>query len=193
MALEERLKDHSLVQRLKAGDNDAYDLLCKEYSGKMYRLVCRLAGSEDADDLVQEAFVQIYRSMSSFRGDCSISTWVYKITANVCQDYLRKKSRRSWRHLFSLDWLKSETDRELPSPNLEPHEEAEVKDDMDRLRLAIAALPQEQKAVLVLHDLEHLTYQEVADVLGIVVGTVKSRLFYARQKVRSTFEGGAHR
>ncbi|MDD4264047.1 MAG: sigma-70 family RNA polymerase sigma factor [Firmicutes bacterium] len=193
MALEERLKDHSLVQKLKAGDDEAYDCLCTEYSGKMYRLVCRLAGSDDAEDLVQEAFMQIYKSMSSFRGDCSISTWVYRITTNVCQDYLRRKSRRSWRHLFSLDWLKAETNRELPSTDLEPHEQAEVRDDMDKLRLAIAALPPEQKAVLVLHDLEQLTYQEVADVLGIVVGTVKSRLFYARKKVRSSFEGGVQK
>lgn len=191
MALEERLADYSLIQKLKAGDSDAYDSLNREYAGKMFRLACRLAGPEEAEDLVQEAFLQIYRSMDSFRGDCSIGTWVYKITTNVCQDYLRRKNRRGWRYLFSLDWLKSETDRELPSPLLEPPEIAEIKDDLERLRLAIATLPVEQRAVLVLHDLEQLTYQEVADVLGIALGTVKSRLFYARQKVRLIFEGGA--
>lgn len=190
MALEERLSDHSLVQKLKVGDEEAYNILCREYSGKMYRLACRLAGPEEAEDLVQEAFVQIYRSMKSFRGDCSIGTWVYRITTNVCQDYLRRKSRRSWRHLFSLDWLKNETDRELPATTVEPHDAVLIRDDLDRLKKAIAALPQEQRAVLVLHDLEQLTYQEVADVLGIVVGTVKSRLFYARQKVRANFERG---
>lgn len=190
MALEERLSDHSLVQKLKVGDEEAYNILCREYSGKMYRLACRLAGPEEAEDLVQEAFVQIYRSMKSFRGDCSIGTWVYRITTNVCQDYLRRKSRRSWRHLFSLDWLKNETDRELPATTVEPHDAVLIRDDIDRLKKAIAALPQEQRAVLVLHDLEQLTYQEVADVLGIVVGTVKSRLFYARQKVRANFERG---
>jgi RNA polymerase sigma-70 factor (ECF subfamily) len=191
MALEERLADYTLVQGLRNGDNEAYDELNQQYSSKMYRLACRLAGPEEAEDLVQEAFVQIYRSMSSFRGDCSISTWVYKITTNVCQDYLRRKSRRNWRHLFSIDWLKSEIDKELPSPDLEPHEMAEIRDDLGRLRVAIASLPMEQRSVLVLHDLEQLTYQEVADVLGIALGTVKSRLFYARQKVRQIFEGGA--
>ena len=190
MALEERLKDHSLVQKLKAGDEDAYAQLCTEYSGKMYRLVCRLAGPEDADDLVQEALMQLYKSMGSFKGACSIGTWIYRITTNVCQDYLRKKSRRSWRHLFSLDWLSSETNKEVPSLDFEPSERAEIRDDLDKLRMAIAELPPEQRAVLVLHDLEQLTYQEVADVLGIVVGTVKSRLFYARRKVRSMLEGG---
>lgn len=191
MALEERLADYTLVQRLRNGENEAFDELNQQYASKMYRLACRLAGQEEAEDLVQEAFVQIYRSMSSFRGDCSISTWVYKITTNVCQDYLRRKSRRNWRHLFSIDWLKSEMDKELPAPDLEPHEMAEIRDDLGRLRVAIASLPIEQRSVLVLHDLEQLTYQEVADVLGIALGTVKSRLFYARQKVRQIFEGGA--
>lgn len=191
MALEERLADYSLVEKLKAGDSDAYDKLVQEYSGKMYRLACRLAGPEEAEDLVQESLMQIYRSMPSFRGECSIGTWVYRITTNVCQDYLRRKGRRSWRHLFSIDWLKSEIDRELPSPGLQPQEIAEIRDDLEQLRMAIATLPIEQRAVLVLHDLEQLTYQEVADVLGIKVGTVKSRLFYARKKVRNICEGGA--
>lgn len=89
-----------------------------------------------------------------------------------------------------MDWLSSETNKEVPSLDFEPSERAEIRDDLDKLRMAIAKLPPEQRAVLVLHDLEQLTYQEVADVLGIVVGTVKSRLFYARRKVRSMLEGG---
>ncbi|CEK13976.1 RNA polymerase sigma factor [Chthonomonas calidirosea] len=173
-----RLADQELVAKIVAGDKEAFAQIVDRFSVRIYRLAYRMCGSTmDAEDLTQEIFLAIYRSLQSFRGDSSLSTWVYRIAMNHCVDFQRRHRPQT----LSLDeQLIVVTDRWCDNP-----QEALHKEELGRqIEEALSHLAPHHREVVILHELHGLTYTEVAKVLQIPVGTVKSRLSNAFRQLR---------
>ncbi|MEN6316931.1 MAG: sigma-70 family RNA polymerase sigma factor [Clostridiaceae bacterium] len=176
-----------LLERSKAGDVSAFEMLIEAYQKKIFNLAYRIVGNyDDAGDLAQEALIRIFRSIAGFKEQSSFSTWVYRITTNVCLDDIRKKKNKK---VISLDEEihveDGEMKRQIMSDDPLPDEVAE-KEEMRRLvNDAINMLPEEQRLVISLRDIQGLTYDEIADVLDCPSGTVKSRINRARQALKN--------
>lgn len=176
-----------LLERSKAGDVAAFETLIEAYQKKIFNLAYRIVGNyDDAGDLAQEALIRIFRSIAGFKEQSSFSTWVYRITTNVCLDDIRKKKNRK---VISLDEEihveDGEMKRQIMSDDPLPDEVAE-KEEMRRLvNDAINTLPEEQRLVISLRDIQGLTYDEIAEVLDCPSGTVKSRINRARQALKN--------
>jgi len=157
---------------------------------KVYNLALRLSRNpEDASDLAQEAFLRAFVSLRDFRGDCAFSTWLYRITFNVCRDEARRRRRHP---AVSLDEPVTSVDgevtpRQFVASSGDPVEEVEAREVRDAIWEGIRALSPEFRAVLVLRDIEGLAYEEIARVLDISLGTVKSRLNRARNALKARF------
>ena len=180
------MTDSELVRRIKAGESDAFDALCTMYDKKVVNIAYSLLSDrEDALDAAQEVFVRVYKSISGFRGDSSLSTWIFRITRNVCSDFLRKRKG----FVKSLDDDEEDEPRlEIPDESRAPHTEFEKKERVRIVRAAISELEENQRTVLTLFDLNGLSYEEIADITKVPVGTVKSRLFRAREALRKKLE-----
>ena len=169
-------EDLELIHRSQAGDTDAFDELVTKYRTKIFSMIYGIVGNEcDAWDLAQESFLKAWRSIHRFRGRSSFYTWLYRITTNVTIDSLRRKCRRSEVELD--DAIPSL----LPGPGVN-YERAEIR---EQVHAALAQLTPEQRAVIVLKEIEDLQCQEIADILDLLLGTVMSRLFYGRKKLQS--------
>lgn len=159
--------DAHLVDRARAGHEEAFGILMRRHERRVYNLCYRMMGRrEDARDAAQDAFASAYRRLESFRGDAAFTTWLHRIAVNACYDMLRKR-----RAELPLD--------EVPEPPAgpDPAERASIAVDVQR---ALLEVPVEFRAALVLHDVHQLPYEEVAKILGVPVGTVKSRLHRGR-------------
>ncbi len=178
--------DRDLAARCLAGDRDAFEGLYRQHVGRLYNLAWRMSGSgEDADDLVQEIFLQAYRKLASYKGESSLGTWLYRLAVNLCLDRLRSKAGRMGRVTDSID--EDEAD-----PVVAPGSPAELPNiaRMD-LEKAIDTLPPSYRAAFVLHDVEGYQHDEIARMLEISEGSSKSLLHKARMKLRRALEPGA--
>ena len=179
------MPDRELVERAKAGDQSAFEQLVLDNQNKVYALALRLVNDrEEAADLAQEAFVKAWQGLASFQGESSFSTWMYRLTTNVCIDHLRRQKRREGvEPAVSLDdensgWAEP-VDRESdPQRLLERSERGQA------LARGLDRLPDWQRQVLVLRELSGLSYQEIGEKLDIDMGTVKSRIARARLNLR---------
>lgn len=180
------MTDTELLERIKAGDMSAFDALCTAYDKKVVNIAYSLLSDrEDALDAAQEVFVRIYKSIASFRGDSSLSTWIFRITRNVCSDFLRKRKG----FVKSLDEEEDDEPKlEIPDEKNAPHTEYEKKERVYVVREAISELDENQRTVLTLFDLNGLSYEEIAEITHVPVGTVKSRLYRAREALRKKLE-----
>ena len=174
-----------LEQRAKGGDQCAFEQLVLDNQNKVYSLALRLVGDrEAAADLAQEAFVKAWQGLSSFQGEISFATWVYRLTTNVCIDHLRKKKRREGvEPSVSLDdadssWAEPADWEQDPQRLLERSEQSRA------LAQGLKQLPDWQRQVLVLRELSGLSYQEISGALDLDLGTVKSRIARARLSLR---------
>jgi len=186
--------ERQLVERARTGDRQAFTQLVQESSGRIYSLAFRLCGNRpDADDLSQEAFLQAYRTLGSFRQDCAFSSWVYRITVNLWKNSVRYEKRRLFSRHVSLD-EPGETDRgrsePLPVPDCgpDPAEQLERESDFRAAARALDSLGKKDKIMLVLSDIEQKSYNEIAELLQCPLGTVRSRLSRARENLRQAFE-----
>ncbi|MGE5404502.1 MAG: sigma-70 family RNA polymerase sigma factor [Candidatus Saccharibacteria bacterium] len=181
-------KDSDLIQLSIEGDTRAFEELVGKYQHKVYSLSFRYMGNEDdANDMAQEAFIKAYRSLKSFKGDSSFSTWLYRITANVCLDELRKRKRTL--HMISLDEPVATLDgddmeRDIADSSPTADIMYERKELEEQLQGVIMTLKPEHRSVVVLRDVMDLTYEDMADILQCSVGTIKSRLSRAREILR---------
>lgn len=169
----------------------AFDRLYRDHVDRMYRFAQRLCGSpEDAKDLVQETFLSAYRSLKDFRGESSVSTWLYTIAAHACQ---RMRRKRKGERELSLDALIPTSDGamplQVPGEDLSPEQRLEHKELRRSLFAAVHQLPKKYRMVLVLRDMEGLSAKEVGAVMGLTERAVKSRLHRARLFVRHEFGG----
>lgn len=183
---EGRREEGTLVARAKSGNLEALEELFGKYRNQVFSLAYRMTGNPcDAEDLCQEIFLQVMRKISSFEGRSSFSTWLYRVSMNRSRDYLRRKKR-------SPELLSQEGDHsEFPEPESASGglESAAIAAEAQRLvQAALLELPLSLRAPLVLHELEGLQYHEVASMLKLPVGTVKSRIFRARLKLAEILE-----
>ena len=185
--------DAEVIERAKHGDHAAFRVLVERYQGRAYGLALRvLRNEEQARDAVQDAFLKVYGSLARFEGRSGFYTWLYRLVMNVCLDMKRRD--RSSRH---VEWEEeraveiaqgaealapgaSESDRQGPAAELE---RSELREAMTR---AIEALPEDARRTLELREIDGLSYAEIAKAVGVPKGTVMSRLFYARRRVRAT-------
>jgi RNA polymerase sigma-70 factor (ECF subfamily) len=175
--------DLDLAQRCKQGDVAAFEELYRAHSARLYSLLLRMVGgAEDAEDLLQDVFLQAHRKLDSFRGDSSLGTWLYRLAVNQCLDYLRGRQSKMTRVTESFE------DEAVQEPaSLAPAVPAAIsRVDLER---AIARLPEGCRLAFVLHDVEGFAHHEVAGLLGISEGTSKSQVHKARLKLRSMLSG----
>ncbi len=185
--------DLSLLERCRRNDAAAFDEVVGRYKNKLYNYVYRMVGnSDDAEDLTQEVFVRMFTSLDTFRRQSSLHTWLFRIAGNLCIDHFRR-GKKARAHAYSLDESypgeDGEGGRELPDATFEPHRLLEQQEMGAQIQQALGQIPDKLRAVLILHDIEDLPYEEIAQIVGCPLGTVKSRLFHARRQLRQRLSG----
>lgn len=184
------LTDYSLVERCRDNDDAAFSEVVTRYKAKIYHYLYRMTGSaEDAEDLTQEVFVRMYTSIDSFRGQSSLNTWLFRIAGNLCIDRFRRAKNRPAAYSLDMPVGDAETAPEVPDTTYEPHRLLENVEMAEQIQMALFKLPDKLRATLLLHDIEGLPYEEIAQVVGCPLGTVKSRLFNARMQLRQHLAG----
>ena len=179
-----REQELAVIRKVQDGDVNAFEDLVAAYEKNVYNLALRMTGSpEDAEDMAQEAFLKAYNSLPSFRGDSKFSVWLYRIVSNVCLDFLRKKNKRGAVSLSVVDDDGEDTQLDLPDVSQSPEEVLEKKLTREAVRRGLAALPPDARQILLLREIQGLSYEEIGDALGLESGTVKSRIFRARKKL----------
>ena len=177
-----REEEAKIIRAVVDGNTNAFEDLVLEYQKQVYHIALKMTGNEeDAFDLSQETFLKAFRSLPTFRGEAGFGSWLYRMTANLCIDFLRRKKRQGAGQIVSLD--EEEEDRrplELPDLRYEPQSALEKKETRERVQAGLQRLPHEQRLILVLRDVEGFSYQEISDALKIELGTVKSRIYRAR-------------
>lgn len=179
--------DLALVHRAQAKDRAAFNEIVLRYKSKVYNYIHRTVPNvSDAEDLTQETFVRAYTSLHSFQSRASLNTWLFRIATNLCIDHSRKyKSKQSLTNSLSQETEgDEETDLEIPDVSFDPQRLLLNKEMGDRLEQALRELPEKLRTVVLLYDIEGLAYDEIAGIVGSPLGTVKSRLFNARNALR---------
>lgn len=191
--------DLSLVRRVQAGERAAYDLLVLKYQHKVVKLVMRyVRNPADAEDVAQEAFIKAYRALPQFRGDSAFYTWLYRIAINTAKNALVSRERNLVAYEIDAHSHEEGADMSgrLKDPDT-PEGLALSEEIRDIVHAAIGALPEDLRTAIVLRELEGLSYEEIAAAMDCPIGTVRSRIFRAREaidkKLSGVFEGGLGR
>jgi len=181
--------DLTLVKRVRSGDQRAFKLLVERYQRKIYSVALGMVRDrEEAMDVSQEAFVKVYKYLDHFKGDASFYTWLYRITVNICIDVIRKRGGRSEMLEFdeSIQMDTNEANLGALGTRLgtNPQKSALRKELAEKIQEALAQVPEKHRAILLLREVEGMSYEDLARTLEIPKGTVMSRLFHARAKVQ---------
>ena len=176
--------DRAVVDDARAGNADAFEALVVRYQSRLVNYAAALVGDAPAaEDVTQEAFVRAWRGLGRFRGESSFKTWLYRITTNVARSHLERRGRQARVAGRSLDdESQSAQARVVPSPAPDAEASLVTRETIDR---ALAELPEDWRLALVLRDVEGLEYKEIAAVTGAPIGTVESRIFRARRRLRT--------
>ena len=182
-------QDAALIRAFQEGDKAAFDKLVLNHKDRLFNLCYRLLGDyEEANDSAQETFIKVYRGLKKFRFESGFSTWLYRIAVNTCKNKLKSSAYRQKSKMVPLDnpvlANRSQPSREIQDESPSPAMELEKKERMRVIQEAIDALSPEQKQVVTLRDIEGFSYEEVAEITGFNLGTVKSRIARARQDLR---------
>lgn len=177
--------EDSLVRRCKQRDAEAFGMLVERYQSRVYGFVRHMVREqEEAEDVAQEVFIKAFQNIERFDGRAAFATWLFKIAANLCIDRARRKDRRP--EVVNLTYGDSgPAEHEPPDSKFDPHIAAIANEMEKEIEAAIQSLSEKLRSVLLLHDLEGLSYEEIAGAVGVPVGTVKSRLFLARAHLQS--------
>jgi RNA polymerase sigma-70 factor (ECF subfamily) len=181
------LEELDLVQRAKRGDIAAYDDLVRRYQERIYATVYHMtANHEDANDLAQETFIKGYQALKSFKGDSSFYTWVYRIAVNKTINFLKQRKNRTYLNLNDLDF-NAEHDPDLVAliSDKTPRRDASLSELQEKLNAAMLKLSPVHRLVVTLHDVQGLSHDEIGKIMDCNIGTVRSRLFYARQQLQA--------
>ena len=181
--------DKELILRLQRGDEWAFQLMVRRFRKKIFSIAFGITlDAEESQDIMQEVFLQVYRTIGDFRGDASLATWLHRITVNRSLNWKRRWARR-------FKWLHVSTDstdgRSAPEPKSDlPSPETRVANVQTRQQIdsALRKLPDQARTVFVLREIEGLAYEEIADAVGIKLGTVRSRLFHARKRLKEILQ-----
>jgi RNA polymerase sigma-70 factor, ECF subfamily len=192
------LDDLELVNQCRTGDQAAFKELVERYQRKVYQIAFGLVRNrEDALDITQEAFIRVHRYLENFKGSSSFYTWVYRIVVNLCIDHLRKDEK-----MQTLDYDDSLEHAGAPEQELQPSQAetlpGEVLDRKElrgQIRQALEALSPTHRAIIIMREVEDLSYSEMAEIMNCSKGTIMSRLFHARRRLQqallTTMEGGS--
>lgn len=176
-----------LVHRARGGDLQAYDELVKRYQERIYATIYHMTSNhEDANDLAQESFVKAYQALKSFKGGSSFYTWLYRIAVNKTINFLKQRKNRQHMSLNDLD-LNAEHNPDLVAliSDKTPRREAGLTELQEKLNAAMMKLSVSHRQAVVLHDVQGLSHEEIAKIMHCNIGTVRSRLFYARQQLQA--------
>jgi len=179
-------EDSALVRAAQKGDTNAFEELVSRHRDKIYaRAVSMMRNEDEAIDLSQEAWVKGWQRLAQFQGDSSFATWITRIVINLCLDELWKQKRRRTESIEEMDEESGGVERQMPVITSNPTERLERGELRQRIDLALAQMSNEHRTVLVLHEFEEMEYKEIAKAMDCSIGTVMSRLFYARRKLAS--------
>ena len=185
------MQDELLSRRAQRGDADAFEQLLLEHQKNVYNLCYRMAGNpDDAMDLSQETFLRAWRCLDQYQFASAFSTWLYRLCSNICIDFLRRRRRQQTVPLTFEDADGEEQTYAVPDAQPLPEEQVELKLTRETLAAAMAQLLPEHRAVLQLRVVNEMSYEQIADVLDIQIGTVKSRLSRARNQLKKILERG---
>ena len=176
----------ALVDRARAGDLQAYDELMRRYQERIYGTVYHMTSNhEEANDLVQETFIKAHQALKSFKGGSSFYTWVYRIAVNKTINFLKQRKNRAGMSLNDLDF-NAENDPDLVAliSHKTPRREAGLAELQQKLNEAMGKLSDVHRLVVTLHDVQGVAHEEIAEIMECNIGTVRSRLFYARQQLQ---------
>lgn len=177
------VSEKKIIEKVLGGDANAFEELVLRYEKTVYNLALRMVEDrDDAFDMTQEAFIKAYGSLSSFRGDSKFSVWIYRITTNVCLDFLRSKSRKQQVSLTVSD-DDEDAQLDIPDPKADPEQQLIKKISMQSVEEGLKTLPDKQRQILVMRELGGMSYAEIGKALSIEEGTVKSRIFRARKRL----------
>src|SRR5580658_4264846 len=185
-ALEE-ISDMDLVVRARGEDILAYDELVRRYQERIYATVYHMTSNhEDANDLAQDTFVKAYRALKSFKGDSSFYTWIYRIAVNKTINFLKQRKNRVQMSLNDMDF-NAENDPDLVALVSEktPRRDLSLSELQEKLNAALLKLSEHHRMVVTLHDIQGLSHEEIGKIMDCNIGTVRSRLFYARQQLQA--------
>ncbi|MDK2951312.1 MAG: hypothetical protein PWQ77_977 [Kosmotogales bacterium] len=176
------MDEQKLIKGLKQKKIWAYEVLYDDYAPKLGSLVKSYLGTDDVEDVLQETFIKVFKNIKKFRGEAKLSTWLYRITINVCNDLISKRKKRNY---FLVDFQEDEEKPSLdpPAPN---DVFREVMDDLsfEELTGLMEKLSSEDKLLINLRDIENFSYDEIAKMMDKPVGTIKSKLHYARKRLK---------
>lgn len=177
-------EDRALVLKAQKGDMEAFEELVARHRDKVYaRAFTMMRNEEEALDLSQEAWVKGWQRLAQFQGDSSFSTWITRIVINLCLDELRRHKRQRSESIEALDEETGGVERQMPVVEANPTAGLESQELRTRIDEAMKKLSDEHRTVLTLHEFQDMEYKEIARVLGCSIGTVMSRLFYARRRL----------
>ena len=185
--------EERLIRACQDGDLEGFDDLVRMHQDRVYGVAYQLLRNhEDAEDITQEVFLSCLRKIGLFRFESRFSTWLYRVTVNLVKNrwvYHRRRQRDRHQSLDTTDLPDHEAPAELPAPGPNPREQAEGHEMLEHLNEAMAALPTNYQEVMTLRFIEHLSYEEISEVLGCSLGTVKSRINRARRELREKLRG----
>jgi RNA polymerase sigma-70 factor (ECF subfamily) len=181
----ERSVDQQLVVRVQKGDKAAFDLLVRKYQHRIAKLVSRYVSDRaEVDDVTQEAFIKAYRAIKGFRGDSAFYTWLYRIAINTAKNYLVALGRRPLSTDMEAEEAESSAAVNLNLRDVATPERHLLADEIARtVERSLAALPEDLRTAITLREIEGLSYEEIADVMDCPIGTVRSRIFRAREAI----------
>lgn len=195
--MEVELTDEALVGKYRQDrDMNAFRVLVRRYQNRIFNAAYHLLGNkEEAEEVVQDTFVKVHQGIDKFREDASFGAWVFRISHNLCVDSLRNKKKKKGISTIPLmsrsedyegDFEESVLD--ISDVSLEPAQKLDLKEESEVIEQSLKCLPEAQRAVLVLHDIEGFAYQEIAGIIGTSIGTVRSRLHYGRIKLKEMLD-----
>ncbi len=182
------VNDEELVKRVKNGDVDAFEEIIAKYEKRVFSLIYNVTKNEnEIEDLAQEVFIKVYKNIDKFQGKSSLYTWIYRITTNLCLDYIKKR-----REIIYIDekiqYGDGEVDIQLSTNEKLQDELYEEKELKEKLQKSIDKLPDKQKMMIILRDIKGLSYEEISKILEMKLGTVKSQINRARIKLKEILE-----
>lgn len=178
-----RQEEREIIEKVLSGDTEAFEALVIEHQNKVYSLALRMVGNEeDARDMAQEAFIRAFNSLTGFRGDSKFSVWLYRLTSNICIDFIRSRAKK---RTVSMTWTDEDGDDagelEVPDERFSPEAQLERTLTRESVRRGLDSLSPQYREILLLREINGLSYDEIGEALGIEPGTVKSRIFRARK------------
>ena len=182
-----QVDEMELVKKARHGDLESYDELVKRYQERIYATIYHMTSNhEDANDLAQEAFIKAFHALKSFKGGSSFYTWVYRIAVNKTINFLKQRKNKAQMSLDDLDF-NAEHDPDLVAliSDKTPRREVNLAELQEKLNGAMQKLSEPHRLVVTLHDVQGLSHEEIAKIMDCNIGTVRSRLFYARQQLQA--------